>query len=81
MTARTLKRDACSHFLWYSRVVKTKITYKDMMPSYQLKLPLKISKIIEISDPVYTFNEVFHHIDLKIPFLAIKYQLKLFTYD
>ena len=31
---------------------------------YQLKLPLEISKIIKISDPVYTFNEVFHHIDL-----------------
>ena len=43
-----------------------------MMPSYQLKLPLKISKIIEISDPVYTFNEVFHHIELKIPFFRYK---------
>ena len=32
---------------------------------YQLKLPPKIDKIIEISDPVYTFNEVFRHIDLK----------------
>ena len=47
-----------------------------MMPSYQLKLPLKISKIIGISDPVYTFNEVFYHIDLKILFSAVKCQLK-----
>ena len=31
---------------------------------YQLKLPPEIEKIIEISDPVYTFNEVFRHIDL-----------------
>jgi len=31
---------------------------------YQLKLPLEISKIIEISDPVYTFCEVIDHIDL-----------------
>ena len=38
---------------------------------YQLKLPLEISKIIEISDPVYTFSEVFHHIDLN-KYLAVK---------
>ena len=31
---------------------------------YQLKMPLEISKIIEISDPVYTFCEVMDHIDL-----------------
>ncbi len=31
---------------------------------YQLKLPLEIEKIIEISDPVYTFCEVMEHIDL-----------------
>ena len=31
---------------------------------YQLKLPLEISKIIEISDPVYTFCSVMDHIDL-----------------
>ena len=31
---------------------------------YQLKLPPEIEKIIEISDPVYTFKEVFRHIDL-----------------
>ena len=43
-----------------------------MMPSYQLKLPLEISKIIEIPDPVYTFNKVFHHIELKIPFFRYK---------
>ena len=28
-------------------------------------MPLEISRIIEISDPVYTFNEVMNHIDLK----------------
>ena len=33
--------------------------------TYQLKMPLEISKIIEISDPVYTFSEVLNHIDLK----------------
>ena len=38
---------------------------------YQLKLPLEIEKIIEISDPVYTFCEVLNHIDLK-RYLVIK---------
>ena len=30
----------------------------------QLKLPLEIEKLIDISDPVYTFCEVMDHIDL-----------------
>lgn len=33
--------------------------------TYQLKLPLEISTIIEVSDPVYTFCEVMDHIDLR----------------
>ena len=32
---------------------------------YQLKLPLEIEKIIEISDPVYKFCEIMNQIDLK----------------
>lgn len=39
--------------------------------AYQLKLPLEISTIIEISDPVYTFCDVFSHIDLN-KYLAVK---------
>lgn len=31
---------------------------------YQLKLPLEISTIIEVTDPVYTFCEVISHVDL-----------------
>lgn len=31
---------------------------------FQFKLPIEIEKIIEISDPVYTFCEVIDHIDL-----------------
>ena len=37
---------------------------KDNYTSRQLKLPLEIEKIIDISDPVYTFCEVMDHIDL-----------------
>lgn len=32
--------------------------------TYQLKLPVDLEKIIEVSDPVYTFCEVMDHIDL-----------------
>ena len=31
---------------------------------YQLKFPVEIEKIIETTDPVYTFCEVMNHIDL-----------------
>ena len=36
----------------------------------QLKLPLDLEKIIDISDPVYTFSEVLDHIDLRNFFAA-----------
>ena len=38
----------------------------------QLKLPLEIEKIIDISDPVYTFCEVMDHIDLSGYFVEKK---------
>ena len=50
--------------------MKTNITRKYNTP-YQLKLPLEIEKIIEISDPVYTFCEVMENIDLR-EYLAVK---------
>ena len=50
--------------------MKTNITRKYYTP-YQLKLPLEIEKIIEISDPVYTFCEVMENIDLR-KYLAVK---------
>ena len=39
---------------------KTNVNYTPR----QLKLPLEIEKLIDISDPVYTFCEVMDHIDL-----------------
>ena len=30
----------------------------------QLVIPLELTKIIDISDPVYSFNEVMNHMDL-----------------
>ena len=38
----------------------------------QLKLPLEIEKIIDISDPVYTFCDVMDHIDLSKYFVEAK---------
>ncbi|MBQ7848044.1 MAG: transposase, partial [Clostridia bacterium] len=37
---------------------------REYITTYQLKLPVDFEKIIEISDPVYTFCEVMDHIDL-----------------
>lgn len=41
----------------------TNLTNDNYTPR-QLKLPLEIEKLIDISDPVYTFCEVMEHIDL-----------------
>ena len=40
----------------------------------QLKLPLEIEKLIDISDPVYTFCEVIDHIDLSRYFVEKGYK-------
>lgn len=42
---------------------KNKLTNKNCTPK-QLKLPLEIERIIEISDPVYKFSEIIDSIDL-----------------
>jgi len=58
--------------LWYNVVeMKKQNTLQEYCTTYQLKLPVEIEKIIEISDPVYTFSEVFAHIDPK-KYLAVK---------
>ena len=58
-------------FLWYNLIVKKSKYQQIYNTPYQLKLPLEISKKIKIYDPVYTFCEVFDHIDLK-KYLAVK---------
>lgn len=47
-------------------LINTNINYK----SKQLKLPLEIEKIIEISDPVYNFCEIVDNIDLESYFVV-----------
>ena len=44
----------------------------DNYTTRQLKLPLEIEKLIDISDPVYTFCEVVDHIDLTSYFVDDK---------
>lgn len=51
--------------------MKNKYNQQINYTPYQLKLPPEIEKIIEISDPVYTFSEVMEHIDLR-KYLAVK---------
>jgi len=46
----------------------------DNYTARQLKLPLEIEKIIDISDPVYTFCEVLDHIDLSRYFVEKDYK-------
>ncbi len=41
----------------------TKLNHKHYT-SIQLKIPVDLEKIIEISDPIYTFNEIMEQIDL-----------------
>ena len=46
----------------------------DNYTTRQLKLPLEIEKLIDISDPVYTFCEVMDHIDLSKYFVEKGYK-------
>jgi len=46
----------------------------DNYTARQLKLPLEIEKLIDVSDPVYTFCEVMDHIDLSRYFVEKGYK-------
>ena len=41
-----------------------KINHNNHYTSIQMKIPVDLEKIIEISDPIYTFNEIMEQIDL-----------------
>ncbi len=51
-------------------IINTNVNYT----ARQLKLPLDIEKLIDISDPVYTFCEVMDHIDLSGYFVEKGYK-------
>ena len=56
------------------------ITKTDYTP-IQLVIPLELTKIIDISDPVYSFNEVMNHMDLNKYFTARNCKLGRPAYD
>ena len=53
-----------SAILWYN-ICMTKHKYNQShFNTIQMKIPVDLEKIIEISDPIYTFNEIMEQIDL-----------------
>ena len=54
-----------SAILWYNfNMFSKKINQENYTP-IQMKFPVDLEKIIEISDPIYTFNEIMEQIDLQ----------------
>ena len=60
--AETLEESA---ILWYNFNMKSKKINQKYYNTIQLKFPVDLEKIIEISDPIYTFNEIMEQIDLQ----------------
>ena len=44
--------------------MKTNTNHDEYYTPIQMKIPVDLEKIIEISDPIYTFNEIIEQIDL-----------------
>ena len=54
-----------SAILWYNFNMLSKKTNQENYTPIQMKIPVDLEKIIEISDPIYTFNEIMEQIDLQ----------------
>ena len=50
-------------------------TITEYFTPYQLKLPLEISVLIDVDDPIYTFSEVMNHVDLSSYFVEKGYKM------
>ena len=50
--------------------MKTNTNHGEHYTPIQMKFPVDLEKIIEISDPIYTFNEIMSKVDLKKYFVA-----------
>ena len=66
---------------WYNLTVMKNNNTKVYYTPIQLKLPVDFEKIIEIDDPVYSFNEVMNHIDLQKYFVVKDYKKGRPGYD
>jgi len=54
-----------SAILWYNfNMTSRKIKQENYTP-IQMKIPVDLEKILKISDPIYTFNEIMDQIDLQ----------------
>ena len=53
-----------SAILWYNFNMLSKKTNQENYTPIQMKFPVDLEKIIEISDPIYTFNEIMGKVDL-----------------
>ena len=52
--------------MWYNTIVmKNLYTTNEHYTPIQMKIPVDLEKIIKISDPIYTFNEIMERIDLQ----------------
>ena len=56
--------------LWYNINMKNQFTTDVYYTPIQMKIPVDLEKIIEISDPIYTFNELMNKIDLRKYFVG-----------
>ena len=55
--------------------MKNITTSENYITPYQLRIPMDVSIIIPVDDPVYTFNEVMNHIDLSKYFVGKGYRM------
>lgn len=54
-----------SAILWYNICMTRNKYNQEYYAPIQMKIPVDLEKIIEISDPIYTFNEIMDKVDLK----------------
>ena len=68
-----------SAILWYNICMSKHKYNQNHFNTIQLKIPVDLEKIIEISDPIYTFNEIsviFEFSAICLGFNLHKYHLK-----
>ena len=66
-TAETIEVTAV---LWYNKYMKNKINTEKYYTPIQMEFQVGFEKIIEISDPIYTFNEIVNQIGLRKYFVG-----------
>ena len=65
MCTKIAETIAESAILWYNFNMFSKKTNQGNYTPIQMKFPVDLEKIIEFSDPIYTFNEIMDQIDLQ----------------